>query len=122
MDNQNPTQVAAACASITDTKLAKADKTLRIASRVATAGLMLAAGAAHAGGGGLSGITNSVQQVAVVVAACGALIATIGIGICGYKVTMEGATFRDISNKLLGCGIIGGASAIAGAFGVGTGP
>ncbi len=96
------------------------DLVMRWASRAAILTLSFATAAAHAGGGGgggLDGITSSVQMVANVVAACGALIATIGVGLCGYKVTMEGATFRDVSNKLLGCGIIGGASAIAAAFG-----
>jgi hypothetical protein len=95
------------------------DQVMRWASRAAILTLSFACAAAHAGGGGggLDGITSSVQMVANVIAACGALIATIGVGLCGYKVTMEGATFRDVSNKLLGCGIIGGASAIAAAFG-----
>ena len=96
------------------------DQVMRWASRAAILTLSFAAAAAHAGGGGgggLDGITTSVQMVANVVAACGALIATIGVCMCGYKITMEGATFRDVSNKLLGCGVIGGASAIAAAFG-----
>ena len=98
------------------------DLVMRWASRAAILTLSFAGVAAHAGGGGgggggLDGITTSVQDVANVVAASGALIATIGVCLCGYKVTMEGATFRDVSNKLLGCGIIGGASAIAAGFG-----
>lgn len=100
-------------------KFDTADKVLRNASRFAMLALTVAAGAAHAGGGGgggLDGITSNVQQVVDVVTACGALIAIIGVLVCGYKVTMQGATFQDISHKLLGCGIIGGASGIANAF------
>ena len=96
------------------------DKVMRNASRLATVALAVAAGAAHAGGGGgggLGAIESNVSQVADVVAACGAFIAIIGVGLCGYKITMEGATFKDVSHKLLGCAVIGGASAIATSFG-----
>lgn len=115
----NPKKQAALDAAQANGKT-RHDLVMRWASRAAMMVLAFAGAAANAGGGGgggLDGITTSVQMVANVVAACGALIATIGVCLCGYKIVMERATFSDVANKLLGCGIIGGASAIAAAFG-----
>lgn len=112
-------QAQIATAQDKSAKFRNFDKVMRNASRLATVALAVAAGAAHAGGGGggLGAIESNVSQVADVVAACGAFIAIIGVGLCGYKITMEGATFKDVSHKLLGCAVIGGASAIATSFG-----
>lgn len=86
---------------------------MRVASPAAIALLAFAAGSAHAG---LDSITENVTDVQDVVVACGALISVIGVCLCGYKIVFEGATFRDVSAKLLGCAIIGGAAAIAASF------
>ena len=94
-------------------KRSRVESFMRIASPAAIALLAVAAGNAHAG---LDSITDNVTDVQDVVVACGALISVIGVCLCGYKIVFEGATFRDVSAKLLGCAIIGGASAIAASF------
>lgn len=74
------------------------------------------AGLAHAGGGPIAGVVNGVNIVlATVMAVCLAL-ATIGIATCGYKILFEGASYRDMSAKLLGSAVCGSAAAIAAMF------
>lgn len=75
-----------------------------------------AAGLAHAGGGPIAGVVNGVNIVLATVTAVCLALATIGVGICGYKIIFDGATFRDISNKLLGSAVAGSAAAIAALF------
>lgn len=78
--------------------------------------MFAATSAARAGGGPIQGVVNGVNIVLATVSAICLAIATIGVGICGYKVIFDGATFRDVSNKLLGCAISGAAGTIAGLF------
>lgn len=78
--------------------------------------MFAAAGAARAGGGPIQGVVNGVNIVLATVTAVCLALATIGVGICGYKVIFDGATFRDVSNKLLGSAIAGSAGAIAAMF------
>lgn len=43
-------------------------------------------------------------------------IATIAVIVAGYKMMFQGASFRDVSNLLLGGAVSGGAGAIASLF------
>lgn len=97
----------------TDERLRTTNQTLR---HVVFATMMLAAATAHAGASPIPGVVNGVNIVLATVTAVCLAIATIGVGICGYKVIFDGATFRDVSNKLLGCAISGAAGGIAAMF------
>lgn len=78
--------------------------------------MFTAAGSAHAGAGPIEGVVTGVNIVLATVTAVCLALATIGIGICGYKIIFDGATFRDVSNKLLGSAIAGSAGAVAAMF------
>lgn len=85
-------------------------------ARAAVLGMLAAAGSAHAGAGPIQGVVTGVNIVLATVTAVCLALATIGIGICGYKIIFDGATFRDVSNKLLGSAIAGSAGAVAAMF------
>jgi len=87
-----------------------------LAARVAVAGLLAAAGSAHAGAGPIQGVVTGVNIVLATVTAVCLALATIGVGITAYKIMFEGANFRDMTKMLLGAAIAGSAGTIAGMF------
>ena len=60
-------------------------------------------------------VTTSTTVMTTVTAICLALT-TAGVGIAGYKIMFQGATFRDCSNLLIGACVCGGAGALAATF------
>lgn len=79
--------------------------------------LLMAAAAANAGGAGaIQGVVDGVNIVLATVTAICLALCTVGIGLAGYKIIFDGATFRDVSNKLLGSALAGSAAAVAGMF------
>ncbi|MBI5792588.1 MAG: TrbC/VirB2 family protein [Rhodocyclales bacterium] len=93
------------------------------AQRAIVLAMIAATDAALAGGGGdggaggpIQGVVSGVNIVLATVTAVCLAVATIGVGICGYKIIFDGATFRDVSNKLLGSAVCGSAGAIAAMF------
>jgi type IV secretion system protein VirB2 len=60
-------------------------------------------------------VTTSTTVMTTVTAICLALT-TAGIGIAGYRIMFQGATFRDCSNLLIGACVCGGAGTLAATF------
>ncbi|NRF71366.1 hypothetical protein HLB44_30715 [Aquincola sp. S2] len=85
-----------------------------IAPRIAGAVLIAVTQGAHAGA--IQGVVDGVNIIAATVAAVTLALCTVGFGMAGYKIMFDGASFRDVSNKLLGAAVCGGAAAMAAMF------
>ncbi len=58
-------------------------------------------------------VTTIIRDTVVAIAL---VVMTIAVGIAGYRFAFQGATFRDITNLLMGGALIGSAAVIAAIF------
>lgn len=77
-----------------------------------TALLMAEPAAAQA----LQPVVRATTIIRDTVVAIALLVMTAAIGIAGFRVAFSGATFRDVSNLVMGGALAGGAAAIAAIF------
>ncbi len=61
----------------------------------------------------LQPIVRATTIIRDTVVAIALIVMTIAVGIAGYRFAFQGASFRDVSNLLLGGALIGSAAAIA---------
>jgi type IV secretion system protein VirB2 len=64
----------------------------------------------------LAPVVRSATIIRDTVVAIALLVMTAAIGIAGYRVAFSGASFRDVSNLVVGGALAGGAAAIAAIF------
>jgi type IV secretion system protein VirB2 len=64
----------------------------------------------------LAPVVRSATIIRDTVVAVALLVMTAAIGIAGFRVAFSGASFRDVSNLVIGGALAGGAAAIAAIF------
>jgi type IV secretion system protein VirB2 len=64
----------------------------------------------------LAPVVRSATIIRDTVVAIALLVMTAAIGIAGFRVAFSGASFRDVSNLVVGGALAGGAAAIAAIF------